>query len=65
MKKTLVLFFLSFVCIGLFSCKKCATCSNVDAKSGEDVVEEFCETGKVYKDQLDAFEKAGWKCTEK
>ena len=45
------------------SCQKCSDCTFEE--NGETTTTEVCDSGRSYTDQINQFEKSGWKCTEK
>jgi hypothetical protein len=58
------MFFGALFILTLASCKKCATCTYKAQGSDSTLTSEFCNTGRIYQNQLDQHELSGWKCTE-
>lgn len=49
------------------SCEKCATCTTLDTdplSTDSILTSEFCESGHVYDNQLETYQRTGWDCTE-
>ncbi|MCB0482338.1 MAG: hypothetical protein KDC83_12985 [Flavobacteriales bacterium] len=49
---------------GLYSCKKCSTCTYADPARGTLTSEDVCGKGKQYKHVKDIYKKNGWSCED-
>lgn len=46
------------------SCKKCATCTYTEESTGAVTTNEICNTGKIFENEKETYEKTGWVCEE-
>ena len=68
MKNLVAVFILGISIFSMSSCKKCSTCTTrLTSSTGSDstITSEFCGKGKVYKDELDTYNKNNWVCVDK